>query len=101
MTLEQAIALGQEVDRSRAFVLVAIGRFLPPSELRTGQAPVWGVSVLARADPDDARPTVLWDAHDWRAISGAVAFAESSVEQLSPTAQQRPDAKFRNQPTLF
>ena len=87
MTFEQAVDLAREVEQTKPrFVVVAIGRFVAVDQLQS--ATKWGVSVLP-IDSPTGKPVVIWEADGWIKIGGRTI------------TQPRPDAKHRQQMTLF
>lgn len=88
MSLSEACYLAGVVHASNLAELLAIGRFLPTDQL--AGADQWGCSVML----PDGRKATLWSMADWCQLVG------------QPTAkpaerQARPDAKHRNQLSLF
>jgi hypothetical protein len=86
MTLEQAYAVAQDVERDPRFNLVSIGKFVPLKEIAS--ATRWGVAIhLIGAE----RPVVVFTPLDWKAFQ----------ERSKPSTEPMRDAKHRVQPTLF
>lgn len=87
MTLEQAIAVANEIEKSERFELMAIGRFVPMAELQTAERR-WGVSLWLIGSES---PVVIWNVQKW------VEFRE----RTKPSDEPMRDAKHRQQLSLF
>ena len=62
MTLSEACEVAKEVERNAAFVLVAIGRFVPVKDIKADTP--WRVSV----ETPEGKPVVIWSLEQWRGM---------------------------------